>query len=455
MDADLLPQGSKTAQGLKVYYSPSDATVDIIAVPGFAVEPEKSWTWFEKAQAPHKDGINYNWLNDGEGLRKDFSRARIMLYQYNSQYKGANNVDSPLDTIASELLSALQASRKALAHTYNLRERYPGMYECFAGCIFFGVPFEGADLASVASIYASTVSLFGEKWYTSLLHFMEPSSWALAQLRDDLRRLENLLSPRINFYCIFEKEKTDFGKFAKIPWLSSIVNKVAKKVELQFFVSQKSSTLDGVEKHGLHRSHCDLVRFQSANDDGYRNVLQPKLEEYIQVATTQVQKRLNSAEPSGRTYYEVPAAAVSSFSGREGVLQQIKEAFDHLTDPTKSRPPVVVLRAMGGQGKTQIDLEYCRRSRSRYHGVFWIDATSEITVQRRFETLAQKLDPSAAAVLDDPGEKVRLVLDTFAKWEQVWLLVFDNYDQPNRFIIRPYLPTCMPVSRKTWDAVQC
>ncbi|KAK4978325.1 hypothetical protein LTR28_006158 [Elasticomyces elasticus] len=113
MDADLLPRGSKTAQGLKDYYSPSDATVEsIIAVPGFAVEPEKSWTWFEKAQVPHEDGINYNWLNNGEGLRKDFPRARIMLYQYNSQYKGANNVDSPLDTIASELLTALQASRK-------------------------------------------------------------------------------------------------------------------------------------------------------------------------------------------------------------------------------------------------------------------------------------------------------------------------------------------------------
>ncbi|KAK4991377.1 hypothetical protein LTR66_006562 [Elasticomyces elasticus] len=211
-----------------------------------------------------------------------------MLYQYNSQYKGEHNVDSPLYTIASELLAALQASRK----------------------------------------------------------------------------------------------------------------------KLQFFVSQDSSTLEGVEKHGLHRSHRDLVRFQSANDEDYRNVLQPKLEAYIQVATTQVQERLNSAKKSEQTYSDVPPAAVSEFFGREGILQQIKEAFDQLTDPTKSPPPVVVLQAMGGQGKSQIAMEYCRSSQSRYHGIFWIDATSENTVQRRFETLAQKLDPSAAAVLDDLGGKI-------------------------------------------------
>lgn len=103
------------------------------------------------------------------------------------------------------------------------------MYECFAACIFFGAPFEGADIASVASMYASTHKLFGEEWYTSLLDFMRPSSQALSRLRDDLRRLEHLSSPGISFYCVFEKEKTDFGEFAKRP-LSSIVQKVAKQV---------------------------------------------------------------------------------------------------------------------------------------------------------------------------------------------------------------------------------
>lgn len=85
-------------------------------MPGFAVDPEKSWRWFAKAHAHDRDGVNFNWLSDGDGLQKDFPQVRIMLYQYNSQYRGANSVDSPLDTIASELLSALQVKRK-VSHT--------------------------------------------------------------------------------------------------------------------------------------------------------------------------------------------------------------------------------------------------------------------------------------------------------------------------------------------------
>ncbi|KAF2151007.1 hypothetical protein K461DRAFT_295104 [Myriangium duriaei CBS 260.36] len=101
MDTDLPPQLSKIAHGLKIYHDPSDATIDIVAVPGFAVDPEKSWTW---------DG--FNWLSHPDGLMKDFSQARIMLYQYNSQYKGENSIDSPLHFFAAEFLSALEVKRE-------------------------------------------------------------------------------------------------------------------------------------------------------------------------------------------------------------------------------------------------------------------------------------------------------------------------------------------------------
>ncbi|KAF2721396.1 hypothetical protein K431DRAFT_284992 [Polychaeton citri CBS 116435] len=100
------------------------------------------------------------------------------------------------------------------------------MYECFVACIFFGTQFGGSEAARVASFYASTASIFGKEWYKSLLNFMTPSSQGLALLRHDLRRLECLLHPKINFYCTFEKEKIDFTKFARIPWLSSVVKKI-------------------------------------------------------------------------------------------------------------------------------------------------------------------------------------------------------------------------------------
>ncbi|KAF2151008.1 hypothetical protein K461DRAFT_279783 [Myriangium duriaei CBS 260.36] len=173
------------------------------------------------------------------------------------------------------------------------------MYHCFSSCIFFGTPFRGADIARTACIYATVSTVLGHEWYTSLLRFMSPSSPALAQLIDELRRLETLLNPKIEFYCIYETQRTDFAKFAKISWLSSIVKRVAKEIvpkNLQFFVSQDSSTLDGIENHRLHRSHCDLVRFKDRSDHGYCDVLLPRLEKMVGHAATQVLERLEKVD---------------------------------------------------------------------------------------------------------------------------------------------------------------
>lgn len=81
-------------------------------MPGFAVEPEKSWTWSGAGQDASLPRTSFNWLSDTNGLQKDFPQARIMLYQYNSQYKGPNNVDLTLQFIASDFLHDLQEKRE-------------------------------------------------------------------------------------------------------------------------------------------------------------------------------------------------------------------------------------------------------------------------------------------------------------------------------------------------------
>jgi hypothetical protein len=84
----------------------------IVAVPGLAVDPESSWTWAEKNPDPSQEHIHYNWLSDDSALHREFPQARIMLYQYNSQYKGDNKVDSPLDIIATDFVHFLRVSRE-------------------------------------------------------------------------------------------------------------------------------------------------------------------------------------------------------------------------------------------------------------------------------------------------------------------------------------------------------
>lgn len=131
-------------------------------------------------------------------------------------------------------------------------------------------------------------------------------------------------------------------------------------------------------------------------------------------------------------------------------MEEIDNAFPRITDlETTRKPPVLVLKAMGGQGKSQIALEYCRRSCSRFQAIFWIDATSEASVQGGFERIVKKFDPLAAAGPHDKDEKIGLVQKNLASLEEEWLLVFDNYDDPPSYKLRPYLLTSEQPSSNT------
>ena len=47
---------------------------------------------------------------------------------------------------------------------------------------------------------------------------------------------------------------------------------------------------------------------------------------------------------------------------------------------------------MGGQGKSQIALEFCRRKKDRpYSAIFWVDATSQDRVEGSFEVISERI----------------------------------------------------------------
>jgi tetratricopeptide (TPR) repeat protein len=91
----------------------------------------------------------------------------------------------------------------------------------------------------------------------------------------------------------------------------------------------------------------------------------------------------------------------------------------------------VVLRGLGGQGKTQISLEYCRRAKGQVRAIFWIDASSESTTKQSIESIAQHIQGPEDKLQD--GMIVSFVLNTLVAWTDAWLLVFDNYDDPKAF----------------------
>src|SRR5277367_6631819 len=86
---------------------------------------------------------------------------------------------------------------------------------------------------------------------------------------------------------------------------------------------------------------------------------------------------------------------------------------------------------MGGAGKTQLALEYCRlmKDSGNLRGIFWLDASSREGLYRAMEIIAKRLMPGR--VPDNPRDAVSLVTDVLSKWSDGWLMVFDNLDNPS------------------------
>jgi hypothetical protein len=120
---------------------------------------------------------------------------------------------------------------------------------------------------------------------------------------------------------------------------------------------------------------------------------------------------------------------VKNFVGREGELEKISSEFRDEPE----RPRILVLHALGGQGKSQIALEYCQGSQKMYQGIFWINSTSQSTRIQSLVSIAQELDNSAIKALGTDEAKVKLVLRTLEHWDHRWLMVFDNCDDPATF----------------------
>ncbi len=56
-------------------------------------------------------------------------------------------------------------------------------------------------------------------------------------------------------------------------------------------------------------------------------------------------------------------------------------------------PPVAILYGMGGCGKTQLALKYCRNAEEKmlYNSIFWVDASHSKSVARSFAEIESKI----------------------------------------------------------------
>jgi hypothetical protein len=137
-----------------------------------------------------------------------------------------------------------------------------------------------------------------------------------------------------------------------------------------------------------------------------------------------------------------PSRIAAHFVIRSGHLNDIQRYYQNSKGPAAGN--VVVLLGMGGCGNTQLVLKYCRQAEDdgRFHGIFWIDASSPTTIAQSYTVVVEAIAKTKIDA-NDAEANIRTALKVLSVWKNPWLLVFDNFDEPQAFEnkhIRDYYP---------------
>lgn len=138
------------------------------------------------------------------------------------------------------------------------------------------------------------------------------------------------------------------------------------------------------------------------------------------------------------TYKRAIRRRVKQFTGRQSQLQKMQEFFAAARSPARR---VLILQAMGGQGKSQLALEYCRLEEMTYRKIFWVNVSSKTAAVQSLVQIATKLDVSLVD-LNDSDIQIQMVLQGLERHSERWLMVLDNYDDPQGFDdVNQFLPS--------------
>ena len=243
-------------------------------------------------------------------------------------------------------------------------------------------------------------------------------------------------------------------------------------------VERDSAVLVGCHGVQLDSDHFKLNKFRDGTDSNYRTVtnnikrIAAKGKDLLEkrnkgnsthsvyafvLSWTHAYHMPSDSRTTVLQHYSVSRKRVKDFIGREEQLESITTRF---AAPRLHGPYVLIVHALGGQGKSQLALEYYRRSRARniYRGVFWVQAANRRLAIDTFSKLAGELgvvvfnpqtkrnqkrltsmahsetpDQQDPIAVNGPNAMVQLVKKELEHWKERWLLIFDNYDHPSEF----------------------
>jgi hypothetical protein len=96
----------------------------------------------------------------------------------------------------------------------------------------------------------------------------------------------------------------------------------------------------------------------------------------------------------------------------------------------------VVLRGLGGIGKTQLTIAYAKRHKDSYSAVFWLNIKDEDSLKQSFAKAAKQILREHPSTSRLRSVDIKENLDEAVKeWLSLpnntrWLMIYDNYDNP-------------------------
>ena len=128
-----------------------------------------------------------------------------------------------------------------------------------------------------------------------------------------------------------------------------------------------------------------------------------------------------------------------SFVDRDAEMEQMERSL--LPWNAHDARKVHVLHGLGGIGKTQLAIAYCRKYQKTYSAILWLNGNSEDTLLQSLAAFAtyiyldniEETTASAAGYRQETVERAKAVRRWLAlEGNRRWLIVFDNVDRDHR-----------------------
>ncbi|MCJ1468429.1 hypothetical protein MMC07_007057 [Pseudocyphellaria aurata] len=212
----------------------------------------------------------------------------------------------------------------------------------------------------------------------------------------------------------------------------------------------------------FHRAHSDLdeenryFRFNVSQglesigleDAAQKNKIMAATSRYVALESVMNQmkrcgKSLSTREYSGpfKVQFSLKGLPrVPKFVARDQEMNDLEENL--LPQPTRETyQKVFVLHGLGGSGKTQLAIEFARRSQKIFSSIFWLNGNSRESVRQSFAQIARQLPEDQIPVSfrklsKTPNEELDEIISNIQIWfnkleNNRWLLIFDNVDRDN------------------------